>query len=134
MTDFTYKREDKLKKQKLIDTLFHKPKSVKAFPVRAFYAFINEPLDNCLKAGVGCSKKNFKRAVKRNRVKRLLREGWRMNKSKLQEVLTINKQQMLVFFHYSSNELPELETINTKMLFLVKQLILVANENLEKNN
>ena len=73
-----YKNE-KLKSQKAIEQLFAEGKSVSAYPLRMVY------LDNQsqLKVGVSVSKRNFKLAVHRNRVKRLLREGYRLNKNLL---------------------------------------------------
>lgn len=134
MSDYSYSRNEKLKKQKLIDQLFQKRKSVNAFPVKAFFAFPEEEQDICLKAGVGTSKRNFKKAVHRNRVKRLLREAWRLNKPELQKVLNDNKQQMIIFLHYSDKELPSLEQVQEKVQLLIQKLIKVANENLTQNN
>jgi len=134
MSTYSYSRDEKLKKQKLIDQLFQKRKSVNAFPVKAFYAFPEEKMDVALKAGVGTSKRNFKRAVHRNRVKRLLREAWRLNKPELQNILANSPQQMIVFLHYSDRILPTQEFIGEKVKILVQKLIQAANENLAKNS
>ncbi|WP_447639805.1 MULTISPECIES: ribonuclease P protein component [Chitinophagaceae] len=131
---YTYSRNEKLKKQKLIDTLFQKRRSINAFPVKAFFAFPGEELDLSLKAGVGTSKRNFKRAVHRNRVKRLLREAWRLNKGQLQSRLDENQQQMIVFLHYTDHLLPTFELVNAKVQILVQKLIQIANESHTQNS
>lgn len=81
---YTYSKEEKLKSKKIIDTLFIEGKSVKAFPLRIVY--LETPLpspDITLQAGVSVSKRNHKLAVTRNRIKRLMREAYRMHKNKI---------------------------------------------------
>lgn len=134
MSDYSYSKDEKLKKQKLIDALFKKRKSVNAYPVKAFYAFSEEKLDVCLKTGVGTSKRNFKKAVDRNRVKRLLREAWRLNKEVLKTNLANGNKQMIVFLHYTDKTLPSLPLIQEKVNIIVQKLIIVANENATQNN
>lgn len=134
MSDYSYTRNEKLKKQKQIDALFQKRRSVNAFPVKAFFAFPEEQLDVSLKAGVGTSKRSFKRAVHRNRVKRLLREAWRLNKAPLKELLHSNQQQMIIFLHYSDKVLPTLELASEKVQYLVQKLMQIANEKHTQNH
>lgn len=128
MSEYSYTKKEKLKKQKQIDALFQKRKSVNAYPIKAFFTFPEEKMDFCLKAGVGTSKRNFKRAVHRNRVKRLLREAWRLNKQELITLLEKNEQQMMVFLHYSDKILPSFELAEEKVKLLIQKLIQVANE------
>ena len=90
-----------------------------------------EYLDNQtqLKIGVSVSKRNFKLAVHRNRVKRLLREGYRLNKN----LLIDNKlDHYTLMILYISKEMPDFKTIDKKM----KALLTKFNDqvsNIEKN-
>lgn len=77
----TYPKAEKLKSKKLIDALFIEGRSVKSFPLRLVY--LEVPLSNdsyTVQAGVSVSKRNFKLAVSRNRIKRLMRESYRFHK------------------------------------------------------
>lgn len=122
---YTYNKDEKLKSQKAIEQLFAEGKSVSAYPLRMVY------LDNQsqLKVGVSVSKRNFKLAVHRNRVKRLLREGYRLNKN----LLIDNKlDHYTLMILYISKEMPDFKTIDKKM----KALLTKFNDqvsNIEKN-
>jgi len=122
---YTYNKDEKLKSQKAIEQLFTEGKSVSAYPLRMVF------LDNQsqLKVGVSVSKRNFKLAVHRNRVKRLLREGYRLNKN----LLIDNKlDHYTLMILYISKEMPNFKTIDKKM----KALLSKFNDqvsNIEKN-
>lgn len=109
---YTYNKDEKLKSQKAIEQLFTEGKSVSAYPLRMVY------LDNQtqLKVGVSVSKRNFKLAVHRNRVKRLLREGYRLNKN----LLIDNKlDHYTLMILYISKEMPDFKIIDKKMKVLL---------------
>ena len=79
-----YPKIEKLKSKKLIDHLFEEGRSVKAFPLRMVFVETTLPFDGIpVQAGVSVSKRNHKLAVTRNRIKRLLREAYRLEKKKL---------------------------------------------------
>jgi len=77
---FTLGKQERLKSKKLIEKLYKEGKSVKVFPLRM--VFVQEEHTSIFPAQVGVSvpKRNFKKAVDRNRIKRLLRETYRKNK------------------------------------------------------
>jgi ribonuclease P protein component len=73
-----------------------------------------------IKAGVGVGKRHFKKAVHRNRIKRLLREAYRLNKQLLHE--NCQQKQISLFILFTDKELPTFETINAKMQQLLNTL------------
>ena len=75
-----FPNKEKLKSKKLIEKLFKEGKTLTSFPLKLIYLKVEVPVDPKLKTGVAVPKKNFKSAVKRNRIKRLLRESYRLNK------------------------------------------------------
>jgi ribonuclease P protein component len=89
----------------LIDELFRNGKSVSAFPIKGLFAF-SEDAHSPLQAGVAVSSRSFKKAVERNRVKRVLREVYRLQKLPLQQVLERSGQKLVIFFIYTGKELP----------------------------
>jgi len=78
--NFTYSKKDKLKSKKLIEQLFTEGKAVTAYPLRLVYIKTEFEDNSVLKTGVSVSKRLHKTAVARNRIKRLLREAYRLNK------------------------------------------------------
>jgi ribonuclease P protein component len=77
---FSYPNKEKLKSQKRIEQLFSEGKSISAYPLRMVYLKSDFNGNTTFKTGVTVSKRNFKKAVDRNRIKRLLREAYRLNK------------------------------------------------------
>lgn len=74
--------------------------------LRVYYHFYKDGKPG-LQFGAGVSVRLFKRAVDRNRIKRLLREAWRLQKKSLQEILLTQENQLNIFFLYTGKELPD---------------------------
>lgn len=98
----------------MIQKLFKDGKSFSNFPVRVIYLPV-ENQDSALKAGFTVSTKYFKNAVDRNRVKRLMRESYRLQKNNLVNKLIKNNQQLALFFIYTSADLPKYKEIFEKL-------------------
>jgi ribonuclease P protein component len=125
--EFSYNKKEKLKSKKQLDQLFQKGKSFTVFPVKIFYAFADQQ-DNVIKTGVGVSSRHFKKAVHRNRVKRLLREAYRTEKKPLHAYLNNNKKQLVLFLLFIDKELPQYALVKEKMKLCIHRLIHVLNE------
>jgi len=77
---YTLGKEERLKSRKIIGRLYAEGKSIKAYPLRMMYLQTAHTSDFPCQVGVSVPKRNFKRAVDRNRIKRLLRESYRLEK------------------------------------------------------
>ena len=101
----------------MIDELFKSGKTFAFFPLRAYYLLQTSVEEDNLQFGCGASKKHFKKAVDRNRIKRLIREVYRVEKGILQNVLIEKKEKSLrLFVIYTGKELPDYYLIKEKML------------------
>ena len=65
--------------------------------------------------GIGVSTRFFKKAVDRNRIKRLVRECWRLQKNMLAEKLKEQNKQLNVFLIYTAKELPDYKEVSAKV-------------------
>jgi ribonuclease P protein component len=94
----TFRKPEKLCSQNIIDRLFAEGKSISARQFRLIY-FENEgSAKPPVKVMIAVSKKNFKHAVNRNRMKRLIREAYRVSKHKiLEEYTRIGKHCEIAF-------------------------------------
>lgn len=81
-----------------------------------------------LKAGFTVSSRNFPRAVDRNRIKRLTREAYRLQKLPLREALLKNKQRIHLFFIYTGRDIPDSVQVNKSILLLLEKLVNQFNE------
>lgn len=96
-------------------------------PYKIFYLFDNNKV--ALQAGFGVSAKNFKRAVDRNRIKRVTKEAYRLQKPGLANSLHEQDQKLNIFFIYIGKELPAYELVYKKMGLILQKLIQISNEN-----
>ncbi|MDI3318453.1 ribonuclease P protein component [Pinibacter soli] len=118
----TLGKTERLKSRKLIDSLFQKGKSMNVFPFRVYYLFTELSADTPVQAGVSASKKYFKRAVDRNRIKRLTREAYRLRKIPLKEILEAKNLQLAVFFIYTGKVIPTYTEVCEKMDIIITKL------------
>ena len=99
MTDFKFPKEEKLKHKREIDLLFAKGKWQTCGNLRIISINLEKkPQEDFLisnqKFGVSVSKRYFKKAVDRNRIKRLLRETYRLNKEIFTDAFGKNSSSM----------------------------------------
>ncbi len=118
---FTLGPFEKLKSRKLIDEVFKKGKSFNDFPFRAIYLFPEENT-SYLQAGFAVSSKNFKRAVDRNKIKRLMREAYRLQKNSLRKILEEKQKSIVVFIVFTGKELPVFSDTKVKLQSLLQRM------------
>ena len=102
------------------------------FPYRVLYlpvAGADGRLPCPLQAGITVSSKNFKKAVHRNKIKRLTREAYRLQKPALQQKLTETGQQLMLFLIYTGKEIPDFLLAKEKVKVILDKLIHRIDEN-----
>tara|TARA_R110002012_G_scaffold322087_1_gene555006 strand:+ start:49006 stop:49395 length:390 start_codon:yes stop_codon:yes gene_type:complete len=114
--NFTYSRAEKLKSKKLFEKLFAEGKSVMHYPLRMVYVQTDATQDVAIKAGVTVSKRKFKSAVKRNRIKRVLREAYRLNKA---IVFNNSQANYALLIMYLGKEMPASAQVHKAMVQLL---------------
>jgi ribonuclease P protein component len=115
-------KKEKLKSRKQIDTLFATGKSFTVFPIRVTYRFLSAETDPLAQIGVTVSKRYFKKAVDRNKVKRLLREAYRLQKMELASQLQQSKLKAYVFFIYTDKTIVSFDIFKSAMSSCLRKL------------
>lgn len=116
-------KEERLRSKRAIDRLFQKGKSFFLFPFRIHYLSSNEILACHSQTLITVSKKNFKSAVERNKVKRLVREAYRKNKHSLLDHLDKHDRSMAFGLIYVGETIMDYEEIERKLILILQRLI-----------
>jgi len=119
--NFSFQKAERLCSKKIIDKLFAQGKSVFVFPVKMVYLEIQLPSKYPVQAAFSVGKRNFKRAVQRNLIKRRMREAYRLNKSKFYDGIT--EKQIAVFVIYTGKTILEYLQIEVAIKKGIKKLL-----------
>ena len=101
-----FPKNERLCLQKDIDNLFSKGQSFISYPLRVVYIPYAESHASYTPISmlVSVPKKRIRQAVQRNRIKRLIRESFRLNKSETVTHFKLNGKQLHIAFMYICNE------------------------------
>jgi ribonuclease P protein component len=111
----TFKKEERLSSKILIEKLFSSGKSILIYPFKINYYFLEQNQKAPLQLLISVSKRNFKSAVKRNYIKRLIRESYRINKDTTCKLLINSQLNLIVSFSYISKEILDYRVIEEKL-------------------
>lgn len=129
----TLNKSERLHRKKQIEKIFAGgARSFSLFPLRVVYMPMND-LDADAAILISVSKRHFKRAVKRNRVKRQIREAYRKNKQLLLDNMNEGQTKLALAFIYLSNELPETEVIDSRMKVALQRVAWQLSSKEEKS-
>jgi len=120
----TFKKGERLKSRKIIQSLFIQNQHIKIYPFKLVWLTEAENKPFSLKIGVSVSKRLFKSAVKRNLIKRKMRECVRLNKPLLKDKLNDKNIRLSFMLIYLSSDLMSYEEFDTK----IKQLFIRLGE------
>ena len=124
---FGLSKEERICSKKLIDQLFTGgiAHAMSAFPLRVVYMNTERNTDEPqAKMLVSVPKRCFKRAVKRNRVKRQLREAYRLNKERLiSHLATTPEKGVAMAFIWLDNKLYDHDVVDRQMRKLLKRIV-----------
>jgi ribonuclease P protein component len=128
---FTLGKQERLKSKKLIESLYKEGKSIKVFPFRMVYLQTIHTSKFPAQVGVSVAKRNFKKAPDRNRLKRLMRETYRLQKGIVYE--NIEHPYIFMISYIGKEEKPYQELyskMNTLLNLFVEKVKKVEHDTL----
>ena len=121
---YTLCKAERLNSKILIGKMFEGgvSKSFSIFPIRVVYMPVEQG-EASASILISVSKRRFKRAVKRNRVKRQIREAYRVNKHELLNALAEKKCRLVIAFIYLSDQLTESSVIEERVKIALARIV-----------
>jgi ribonuclease P protein component len=120
--DQTFTKDERLCKKILISKLFREGHSFFIYPFRVIFLEIMIPVNFPVQVLISVPAQIIRKAVLRNKIKRRIREAWRINKEILYEDLTERQQQMAVCIMYTSKEILPSSLVREKIILILQRL------------
>ena len=119
----TLGKDYKLCSRERISEIFEAKRSIRHFPLVMHYLCTHEPHEKTpFKIVLSAPKRTFRKAVERNRIKRLLRESVRKNKLILELFLNQHNAQVYLFLIYTGKEEIAASVLDNKLNILFNEL------------
>ena len=122
----TFKKVERLKKKKDIQELFNRGSSFYLYPFKILFIQENTPVDEgtCHQILISVPKRKFKKAVDRNKLKRRIREAYRLNKRFLDF-----PGKLLIAYIYTAKDILPYQEIESKLVLSLKRLVRETQKN-----
>ena len=119
----TLRKPDKLKSATAIETLYSENQFIVSYPLKCYYSFSNhsDPVST-VKVAFTVPKRTFKKAIDRNKIKRRMREAYRLNYKKILNFPNTHEKQLLLFIIYIGKEKLGYATIEKNMRAVLQKI------------
>jgi ribonuclease P protein component len=131
--DFTFNKEEHLKSRKDIALLVEKGQSFLVYPIKVKWIVVPDQ-NRQVKCAFSVPKRNFKRAVDRNRIKRLLREAYRLHKNDLISHVLAKNVKIQILFTFIDTNIPDFEKVESKIILTLQSLIKKNEESIDSSD
>ena len=119
----SFSKEERLTNKKIIDSLFKKGNQFFAYPFNIKWTTVtNDSIDHT-QILISIPKRNFKKAVDRNKLKRLIREAYRINKSILTNRINLSEKKLVFTLIYTEKEIIDFKLIQEKIILILYRLL-----------
>ncbi|NQZ43282.1 MAG: ribonuclease P protein component [Flavobacteriaceae bacterium] len=121
----TFKTNERLKSKVLFEKLFNEGASITVFPIKLHYLKTDAFSEVPIKVAVSAPKRRFRKAVDRNRIKRLLREAYRLNKPLIFNNIEGNYAFLIL---YLGRKMPSYDILDDALKEVLEKLKAQADE------
>jgi ribonuclease P protein component len=121
--DFSFKKAERLSSQKAIESLIKSGSVHFLFPLRVVWMVTDFPIPGPAQVAFSVPKKRFKRANKRNLIKRRLREAYRLNKNNFYQDLNQKGIHIQLLIVYIAPEILSYQKIEPKIISILEYIM-----------
>ncbi|PLX13303.1 MAG: ribonuclease P protein component [Marinilabiliales bacterium] len=119
---YTFKKSERLNSKILINQLFSDGKSFFEFPFKVVFKSVDNIDNKSNSILISVPKRNFKNATDRNKIKRLIRESYRLNKHILIDDATPEKRNWNIAFIYNAKSILTFKEIERKIILILQSI------------
>jgi len=130
---FKFDKTEHLKSKKSIENLISNGRSFTFFPIKAKWIVLSSNSQTSVKCAFSVPKRNFKKAVERNYIKRIMRESYRLNKNEVLTFFKNNNVQLNLLLTFIGNQKPNFNEIEQKIIITLQHLLKVNEKNFNSN-
>ena len=128
-----FSKSEKLCSHSVISTLFEEGNSFFCYPFTVIWMPENQSSRFPVQLAISVPRKSFKKAVHRNKIKRLVREAWRKNKHDLYSILEQQNNQLVIMLIYNGKGIPTYERMVEATRTIISKLPgVLTNRNLKE--
>lgn len=118
----TFRKAERLTSRKTFELLLKNGRSVQETPFRLIWLVEKSESPFPAQVAFAVPKKNFKSAVHRNRIKRMMREVYRKNKAGFYPLLLTKEKQLAILIVYNGKTIPEFKEVENQLTKILKRL------------
>lgn len=119
----TFRKTERLCSKKSIEELFLNGIAFHIYPFKIIWLTVVESSESPARVVISIPKRNFKKAVERNKAKRLVREAYRKNKTVLYQYLIENKTEINFALIYTGNKILSYQELEKKIILILNRLM-----------
>ncbi len=119
----TFKKEERLSEKKIIEKLFERGCGFYVSPFKVLWVHADFESKYPAKVMMAVSGRNFRKAVDRNRIKRLMREAYRKNKHILYEALQNSSEKYAFMLLYTGKIIIPFRNMESKIILILQRLV-----------
>ena len=119
----TFRKPERLVSRKIIEQLVEKGRSIQTPPFRLICLVHGLPVMNPVQVAFSVPKRNFRSAVDRNRIKRLMREVYRKNKTDIYSFISDKQLQLALLVVYTGRVIPKYLEVEHKLTLTLQRFV-----------
>ncbi len=113
---------ERIKSKLILEQVYNEGTLIKAYPLKIKFLEVEELTENTVQIVISIPKRIIKKATARNRIRRQLKEIYRLNKTQLIEKYQTKNKGLALFLIYTGKESPTFDHLENKLKELISKL------------